>query len=62
MTYRQKAEQLLVERMGVSEYAAAKIIRLLEQEGEYTPRVLGVLNAAPDAEEWDEPAPESETK
>ena len=60
MTYRQKAEKMLMERMGVSEYSAAEIVRLLEREGEYTPRVLGALNAAPDAEEWDEIAPESE--
>ena len=60
MTYRQKAEQILIERLGVNQYVAADIVRLLEREGEYTPRVLGALNATPDAEEWDEIAPESE--
>lgn len=60
MTYRQKAEQMLMERMGVNTYSAAEIVRLIEREGEYTPRVFGALNAAPDAEEWDEIAPESE--
>ena len=62
MTYRQKAEQLLMERLGVSKYSAPDIVQLLEIEGEYIPAVLGALNAPNDIEEWDAEIPESETE
>ena len=58
MTYLQKAEQLLMAHFGVSNRAAADIIQLIDTEGEYTPRVMPVLNAPEDAEDWDGEIPE----
>ena len=60
ITYRQKAEQLLMEKLGVSQYAAPEIIRLIEREGEYIPAVFGVLNVSNEIEDWDSVIPESE--
>ena len=62
MTYRQKAEQLLMERLGVSKYSAPDIVQLLEREREYIPAGLGALNAPNDIEDWDAEIPESETE
>ncbi|MBQ8806528.1 MAG: hypothetical protein IJZ68_08745 [Bacteroidaceae bacterium] len=60
MTYRKKAEQLLMERLGVNEFSAPDIVRLLEREGEYIPAVFGVLNVSSEIEDWDAEIPESE--
>jgi hypothetical protein len=53
MTYREKAEELLISLLGVNKYEAPAIVSLLELEGEWTPRVFGILDAPEDAEEWD---------
>ena len=46
--------------LGVSEYSAKEIVRLIETEGEYTPRVMSVLNAPENTEDWDDEIPKSE--
>jgi hypothetical protein len=53
MTYREKAEELLMSLLGANEYEAPAIVRLLEREGEYIPCVFKVLNAPRDVENWD---------
>lgn len=60
MTYRKKAELLIMTHLGVSEYSAKEIVRLIETEGEYTPRVMSVLNAPENTENWDDEIPKSE--
>ena len=60
MTYRQKAAQLLIERMGVSPYHALDIVNLIDREGEYIPAVFNALDAPEDIEDWDTEIPESE--
>ena len=53
MTYRDKAEKLLTDYLGVNEYNAKDIVRVISEECEYKPCVFRRLNAPEELEDWD---------
>ena len=54
MTYKEKAVNLIMQRLGVNFRShAEEIVELIDKEGEFKPCVLGELRAPEDLDEWD---------
>lgn len=63
MTYRKKAVNLLMQKMGVkNDFEAQEIVDLVDQKGYYKPSVFGILNAPEEIEDWDEGIKENEQR
>ena len=63
MTYRKKAVNLLMQKMGIkNDLEAQEIVDLVDREGYYKPSVFGILNAPKEVESWDEEIKENKQK
>ena len=63
MTYRKKAVNLLMQKMGIkSNLEAQEIVDLVDRKGNYKPSVFGILKAPKEVENWDEEIKENEQK
>ena len=54
MTYKEKAIQLMIERLGIHYIDAEEIINTMENDIGFKPCVMGVLNAPRSVQDWDE--------
>ena len=54
MTYKEKAIQLMIERLGIHYIDAEEIINIMENDIGFKPCVMGVLNAPRSVQAWDE--------
>lgn len=54
ITYKEKAIQLMIERLGIHYIDAEEIINTMENDIGFKPCVMGVLNAPRSVQDWDE--------
>jgi hypothetical protein len=52
MTYKEKAINILIEKLFVNKYEAEDIVTHLDKHMEFKPCVLGILNAPKELEDW----------
>lgn len=53
MTYKEKAIQLMKERLGICHLDAEEIVNYMENDIGFKPCVIGVLNAPRSLQDWD---------
>ncbi len=53
MTYREKAIQLIIERLGIHYIDAEEIVNNMENDIGFKPCVMGALNAPRSLQDWD---------
>lgn len=54
ITYKEKAIQLMIERLGIHYIDAEEIINTMENDIGFKPCVMGILNAPRSLQNWDE--------
>lgn len=54
MTYKEKAIQLMIERLGICYLDAEEIVNTMENDIGFKPCVMGVLNAPRSVQDWSE--------
>ena len=54
MTYKEKAIQLMIERLGICYLDAEEIVNNMENDIGFKPCVMRVLNAPRSVQDWDE--------
>lgn len=54
MTYKEKAIQLMIERLGICYLDAEEIVNNMENDIGFKPCVMSVLNAPRSVQNWDE--------
>ena len=53
MTYKEKAIQLMMERLGICYLDSEEIVQHMENDIGFKPCVMGVLNAPRSVQDWD---------